>query len=67
MLIQVGSIETLLDDSRRLAEVASAAGVEVTLRTYDDMPHVWQLSYPAVPEAVDAVEEMTAFVRTATA
>jgi acetyl esterase/lipase len=63
LLIQVGSIETLLDDSRRLAEVAEAAGVDVTLHVYDDMPHVWQMAYPAYPEAVEAVEEMAAFVR----
>lgn len=67
MLIQVGSIETLLDDSNTLAEVASAAGVDVTLRVYDDMPHIWQMSYPAFPEAVAAVDELAAFVRTHTA
>jgi acetyl esterase/lipase len=59
----VGSIETLLDDSRRLAEVAGSSGVDVTLHVYDDMPHVWQMSYPAFPEAVEAVEELAAFVR----
>jgi acetyl esterase/lipase len=67
MLIQVGSVEVLLDDSKRLAEVASAAGVDVTLHTYDDMPHVWQMNYPAFPEAVEAVDEMVAFIRRATA
>jgi len=66
LLIQVGSIETLLDDSNRLAEKATAAGVDVTLHVYDDMPHVWQMSYPAFPEAVEAVEEMASFVRTHT-
>ncbi len=63
LLVQVGSIETLLDDSRRLVEVADAAGVDVTLHVYEDMPHVWQMSYPAFPEAVEAVEEIAAFVR----
>jgi acetyl esterase/lipase len=67
MLIQVGSVEVLLDDSKRLAEVAAAAGADVTLRTYDGMPHVWQMNYPAFPEAVEAVEEMVAFIRRATA
>ena len=66
LLIQVGTIEVLLDDSKLLADVATAAGVDVTLRTYDDMPHVWQLSYPAFPEAVEAVEEIASFVRSAT-
>lgn len=67
LLIQVGSIETLLDDSDKLAEVVSAAGVDVTLRVYDDMPHIWQMSYPAFPEAVEAVEELATFVRRHTA
>ena len=35
----------------------------MTLHVYDDMPHVWQMSYPAFPEAVEAVEEIAAFVR----
>jgi len=67
LLVQVGSIETLLDDSRRLVDRAGSAGVDVTLHVYDDMPHVWQMSYPAFPEAVEAVEELAAFVRRHTA
>ena len=67
LLIQVGSIETLLDDSRRLAEVAGSSDVDVTIHVYEDMPHVWQMSYPAFPEAVEAVEELAAFVRLHTA
>jgi monoterpene epsilon-lactone hydrolase len=63
LLIQVGSIETLLDDSRRLAEVAGSSDVDVTVHVYDDMPHVWQMSYPAFPEAVEAVTEIAHFVR----
>jgi epsilon-lactone hydrolase len=62
LLVQVGSVETLLDDSRRLVERARSAGVDVTLHVYDDMPHVWQMSYPAFPEAVEAVDELAAFV-----
>ena len=67
MLIQVGGIESLLDDSRWLAKVASAAGVDVNLHVYADMPHIWQMSYPAFPEAVTAIEEMAAFVARVTA
>jgi len=63
LLIQVGSVEVLLDDAKRLTEVAKGAGVDVTLHVYDDMPHVWQMNYPAFPEAVAAVEEMAAFIR----
>ena len=37
LLIQVGTAETLLDDSTRLADRARAQGVEVTLDVWDDM------------------------------
>ncbi len=43
MLIHAGTYEMLLDDSRRLAERARAAGTEVTVRTWPVVPHVWQL------------------------
>ena len=67
LLILVGDVEVLLDDSRRLAEVASAAGVDVTLSIYPEMPHIWTMSYPAFPEAIDGVGEMAAFVARVTA
>jgi monoterpene epsilon-lactone hydrolase len=42
-LIQVGSEETLLDDSVRFAGAAGAAGVAVTLEIWPDMIHAWAL------------------------
>ena len=62
LLIHVGDAEVLLDDAHRLARRAREAGVDVRLRVYDEMPHVWPLSYPAFPEAVQAVDEIAAFV-----
>lgn len=62
LLIQVGDTESLLDDSAQLAAVASSAGVDVEHHVYPDMPHVWQMNYPAFPEAVAAVEQIAAFV-----
>lgn len=62
LLVHVGDTEVLLDDARGLATRARAAGVEVRLSIYPEMPHVWHLSYPAFPEAVKAVEEIAAFV-----
>lgn len=62
LLIQVGDAEVLLDDAARLAEAARAAGVEVAHHVYPEMPHIWQMSYPAFPEAVDAVAEIAGFV-----
>jgi len=67
LLILVGDAEVLLDDSRKLAEVARAAGVDVTLSIYPEMPHIWTMSYPAFPEAVEGVTEMAEFVSRVTA
>jgi epsilon-lactone hydrolase len=62
LLIQVGDTESLLDDAAQLAAVASSAGVDVEHHVYEDMPHVWQLNYPAYPEAVAAVEQIAGFI-----
>lgn len=67
LLILVGDAEVLIDDSRKLAEVAKAAGVDVTLSIYPEMPHIWTMSYPAFPEAVEGVTEMAEFVARVTA
>jgi acetyl esterase/lipase len=63
LLIHAGDAEVLLDDATGLAERARAAGVDVRLSVYPEMPHVWHLAYPAFPEAVRAVEEIAGFVR----
>ena len=67
LLILVGDAEVLLDDSRKLADVAKSAGVDVTLSVYPEMPHIWTMSYPAFPEAVEGVTEMAEFVARVTA
>jgi acetyl esterase/lipase len=63
LLIQVGDAEVLLDDSTRVAEKASRAGVEVTLEVWPEMPHVWHAFAPFLPEATQAIEHIGAFVR----
>ena len=64
LLIQVGSSETLLDDSLRLAERAEQAGVDVTLENWEGMFHVWQAVIGLnVPEAVEAVDGIAKFVK----
>lgn len=62
LLIQVGSTEVLLDDSRRMAERAHAAGVDATLEVWDELPHVFQF-YPELPEAQQALDRIGAFAR----
>src|SRR5262249_52671034 len=43
LLIQVGSCETLLSDSTRIAEAAGAADVAVTLEVWPDMIHAFPM------------------------
>ncbi|HVM52052.1 MAG TPA: alpha/beta hydrolase [Acidimicrobiales bacterium] len=62
LLVDVGTAEVLLDDARRLAERASAAGVDVTLTVAEDMLHVWHFFAGAVPEADEAVARVGAFI-----
>jgi len=62
LLIQVGTAETLLDDSVRLAERARAAGVDVVLEPWEDMIHVWQAFVPLLPEAEQAIARIGSWV-----
>jgi len=63
LLIQVGSAEVLLDDSRRLARNAEEADVPVTLEIWDDMIHVFQAFAPVLPEAQQGIDRIGAFLR----
>lgn len=63
LLVQVGTDEILLDDSRRLAERAGRAGVSVRLDIRDGMIHVWQAYSRFVPEASKAIAAIGEFLR----
>lgn len=63
MLIHVGTDEIILSDSTRIAERARAAGVDVTLKVWEGMWHVFHCFAPHVPEANQAIEEAGRFVR----
>ena len=63
LLIQVGSEEILLDDSILLAEKARSAGVDVTLKIWDGMWHVWQALGDLIPENKKTFEEIGQFVQ----
>lgn len=67
LLIQVGDAETLLDDATRITERARKADVDVTLKIWDEMPHVWHLFAPILPEGQRAIEEIGAFFKEQTA
>lgn len=62
IMIQVGSDEVLLDDSKKLQQRLSEDGVEVGLNVYQDMWHVWQMLAPIVPEGKEALIEISEFV-----
>ena len=61
MLIHAGSYEILLDDSRRLADRAREAGVDVSLQTWPVVPHVWQLF--SMPESGQSMDAAAAFLK----
>ena len=63
LLIQVGSEEILLDDSILLAKKAKSAGVDVTLKIWDGMWHVWQALGDLIPENKKTFEEIGQFVQ----
>jgi monoterpene epsilon-lactone hydrolase len=63
LLVYASSSEVLLDDSVRLAERAKQCGVDVDLRVWDDLPHVWPcLVTFKMPEARKAVDEIAHFI-----
>ncbi|MEC8856273.1 MAG: alpha/beta hydrolase, partial [Chloroflexota bacterium] len=62
LLLQVGSIEVLLDDSTLLKTRANEAGVPVEMEVWDDMPHVWHHYAPILPEARKAIGKIGDFV-----
>jgi len=66
LLIQAGGDEILLSDSQALAARAVQAGVKATLQVYPGMWHVWQLFTPYLPEAKQAVEEISRFIQSRT-
>ncbi|MGY8935778.1 MAG: alpha/beta hydrolase [Alphaproteobacteria bacterium] len=55
LLVQVGTAETLMDDSRIFAERATSAGVDVTYEPWEDMIHGWHGSPHILPEAREAI------------
>nr|WP_246298378.1 alpha/beta hydrolase [Leifsonia soli] len=63
--IEVGTADLLLSDSERLAEAATAAGVEVELVVGDGLPHVFPLLL-GTPEAEAATERIARFLRSRT-
>ena len=64
VLLQVSETEILRDDTMRLADRLREAGTDVTVETWPDAPHVWQMLDGWVPEAREALRHVAAFVET---
>jgi monoterpene epsilon-lactone hydrolase len=62
-LIQVGSAETLLDDSTRFAAAAGAAAVPVTLEVWPHMIHAWHLWNAHLESGRRALASAGAFIQ----
>lgn len=63
MQIHVGSLETLLDDSVRLAEKVKAAGGSADLFIAEGMFHCYPLLAPLFPEATKGMDEICRFIQ----
>jgi len=63
LLVEVGTAEVLLDDARRVADRARAAGVELTMHEGEDLIHVWHFFAGAVPEADEGIARVAEFVQ----
>ena len=61
MLLFASRHETLLDDTVRFAERATAAGVNVDVVLRDRLPHVWPIFLRLLPEAREALKTVTDF------
>ncbi len=63
LLIQVSSVEVLLDDSIRLAQAARDCGGEVELEVWYGLPHAWHIYASILPEGQQAIVRAGKFAR----
>ncbi|MDC1357145.1 alpha/beta hydrolase [Pseudomonadota bacterium] len=63
MLVQVGSAETMLDDSKRFVEKAKEAKVDVQIEVWKDMFHGWHGSAHILKDAGEAIKSIGLFCR----
>jgi acetyl esterase/lipase len=63
LLIQTATGDHVLDESRRLAERATAHGVEARIEVFPADTHVFHVFWPFLPEAADALQQAGEFIR----
>ncbi len=64
MLIHASHDEVLRDDAVRVAARARDAGVDVEMRLWHRVPHVWQFFPAVLPEAEQSLNDAATFIRT---
>ena len=63
LLVQVGSAETMLDDSRRFVEKAKIAKVDVQIEVWKDMFHGWHGSAHILKDGEKAIKNIGLFCK----
>jgi acetyl esterase/lipase len=63
LLLQVGSTELLLDDTRLVHDKIQMAEGSSTMEIYEDVFHCWQMLDGVIPEARIALRQAAAFIR----
>ncbi|MEM7253026.1 MAG: alpha/beta hydrolase [Pseudomonadota bacterium] len=66
MLLQVGDVETLLDDTKAFATKATAAGADVALEVWPGMFHGWHGNAGRLAEAREAIAAIGHFFKRVT-
>ena len=63
LLVLASDCEILRDDGRRYVNKAVEAGTDATLMLWGNVPHVWPIFYPDLPEAAEALEQVDMFFK----
>lgn len=62
ILLTVSETECLRDDSLRFKQKATESSTKVNLIIRDDLPHVWPVFHPLLPEATEDLEKISQFI-----
>lgn len=62
ILLTVSETECLRDDSLRFKQKAQEAGTSITLLIREDLPHVWPVFHPILPEATEDLHKISKFI-----
>ncbi len=63
ILVQASDAEMLYSDAVRIVKKAKEAGVDITFQTWEGLIHWWQIFQRVVPEAGEALDKISDFIR----